>query len=51
MTNRERRHLPPQIRKLSVTDRRTGKRVVRYEVTVDTGVSPTTGKRRQARRR
>lgn len=51
MTSRERRQLPPQIRKLSVTDRRTGKSVVRYEVTVDTGLSPATGKRRQARRR
>ena len=51
MTNSPRRQLPPQIKKLPVTDRRTGKTVVRYQVTVDTGVSPATGRRRQARRR
>src|SRR5438874_751339 len=51
MTNNPRRQLPPQIKKLSITDRRTGKSVVRYEVTVDTGASPETGRRRQARRR
>jgi integrase len=51
VTNSPRRQLPPQIKKLSVTDRRTGKSVVRYEVTVDTGASPATGRRRQARRR
>lgn len=45
------RQLPPQIRKLFDTDRRTGRSLVRYEVTVDTGLSPATGKRRQARRR
>src|SRR5712672_3959667 len=49
MTNNPRRQLPPQIKKLSITDRRTGKTVVRYQVTVDTGVSPSTGRRRQAR--
>src|SRR4051812_44800160 len=31
----------------SVTDRRTGKTVVRYQVTVDRGMSPATGRRRQ----
>ena len=46
-----RRQLPPQIRKLDVTDRRTGKTVVRYQLTVDAGVDPETGKRRQVRRR
>jgi integrase len=51
MTSSPRRQLPPQIKKVSVADRRTGKTVVRYQVTVDTGVSPTTGRRRQARRR
>src|ERR1700730_7040161 len=51
MTNSPRRQLPPQIKKLSVVDRRTGKSVVRYQVTVDTGVSPATGRRQQARRR
>ena len=46
-----RRQLPPQIRKLEVTDRKTGKLVVRYEVTVDAGIGPETGKRQQVRRR
>ncbi|OUC77277.1 site-specific integrase [Gordonia lacunae] len=44
-----RRQLPPQIRKLTVRDRRTGKGVTRYQVTVDAGVVG--GKRRQIRRR
>ena len=51
MTNNPRRQLPPQIKKLSIVDRRTGKPLVRYQVTVDTGVNPVTGKRQQARRR
>lgn len=46
-----RQQLPPQIKKIEVADRRTGKPVVRYQVTVDTGTSPTTGRRQQARRR
>src|SRR6202035_5383636 len=46
-----RQQLPAQTRKLSVTDRRTGKPVIRYEVAVDTGHDPETGKRRQIRRR
>ncbi|MBO0884311.1 MAG: site-specific integrase [Mycobacterium sp.] len=46
-----RRQLPPQISKLEVTDRRTGKPVVRYEMVVDTGRDPETGKRGQIRRR
>jgi integrase len=46
-----RQQLPPQIKKIDVTDRRTGKTVVRYQVTVDTGISPQTGRRQQARRR
>jgi integrase len=50
MTSR-RQQLPPQIKKVSITDRKTGKGVVRYQVTVDTGVNPQTGRRQQARRR
>ena len=50
MTNK-RQQLPPQIRKITVTDRSSGKPVVRYQVTVDAGISPETGKRRQIRRR
>ncbi len=46
-----RQQLPPQIRKIEVTDRKTGKTVVRYQVTVDAGVNPDTGKRQQVRRR
>jgi integrase len=46
-----RRQLPPQIKRLDVVDRRTGKTVVRYQLTVDAGVNPETGKRQQARRR
>ena len=46
-----RRQLPPQIRKVTVTDRATAKTVVRYQVTVDAGSDPITGRRRQARRR
>jgi hypothetical protein len=46
-----RRQLPPQIKKLEVADRKTGKTVVRYQVTVDAGINPETGKRQQVRRR
>jgi len=46
-----RQQLPPQIKKISVRDRRTGKSVVRYQLTVDVGYDPESGKRRQIRRR
>ncbi|WP_370332237.1 tyrosine-type recombinase/integrase [Mycolicibacterium hippocampi] len=46
-----RQQLPPQIKKLTVVDRSTGKPVVRYQVTADAGTNPTTGKRHQVRRR
>jgi integrase len=46
-----RQQLPPQIKKVEVTDRTTGKLVVRYQVTVDAGINPETGKRQQVRRR
>lgn len=49
MTRRQ--QLPPQIKRISVLDRATGKQVVRYQLVVDTGVDPDTGKRRQIRRR
>jgi len=35
-----RRQLPPQIRKVEVLDRKTGKPVVRYQLTVDAGTDP-----------
>ncbi len=47
----QRRQLPPQIKKIEVTDRTSGKPVVRYQVTVDSGNDPETGRRRQVRRR
>lgn len=34
-----RRQLPPEIREVDVSDRRTGKTVVRYELRVDGGVN------------
>ena len=46
-----RQQLPPQIKKISSKDRRTGKAVIRYQLTVDTGIDPDTGRRRQIRRR
>lgn len=46
-----RNQLPPQIRKIEVADRRTGKTVVRYELRVDGGVNPMTGQRQQVKRR
>jgi integrase len=45
-----RQQLPPQIRKRVVKDR-YGKDVTRYEVILDVGVDPSSGKRRQVRRR
>jgi hypothetical protein len=47
----KRQQLPPQIKKLEIIDRRTGKPVTRYQLTVDAGADPQTGKRRQVRRR
>jgi integrase len=47
----KRQQLPPQIKRLEVNDRKTGKTVVRYQVTVDAGENPLTGKRQQVRRR
>lgn len=46
-----RQQLPPQIKKVQVTDRATGKTMLRYELTVDAGRDPDTGRRRQIRRR
>ena len=46
-----RRQLPPQIKKVEVLDRTSGKSVVRYQLTVDAGVNRDTGKRQQVRRR
>lgn len=46
-----RQQLPPQIKKVEVLDRKLGKRVARYQVTVDAGENPATRKRQQVRRR
>lgn len=57
-----RQQLPPQIRKISVRDRKSGRQLTRYEVTVDTGskttvkvdaagVPQTVTRRTQSRRR
>ncbi|MGW4774965.1 tyrosine-type recombinase/integrase [Nocardia sp. NPDC004278] len=46
-----RQQLPPQISKIDVTERRTGKPGIRYEVVADAGRDPETGKRHQVRRR
>jgi integrase len=46
-----RQQLPPQIKKIKVTDHKTGKTVVRYQLRVDGGVNPETGARQQVRRR
>src|ERR1700704_4371714 len=45
----ERRRLPPQIRRVELTRRAGAKPVVRYQLTVDTGMVD--GKRKQLRRR
>ncbi|HKI39616.1 site-specific integrase [Mycobacterium sp.] len=47
----KRQQLPPQIKKIQVKDRSTGKAVVRYQLTVDAGRDPESGRRRQIRRR
>jgi integrase len=47
----KRQQLPPQIKKVHITDRSTAKTVVRYQLTVDAGRDPNSGKRRQLRRR
>jgi len=46
-----RNQLPPQIKKIEVLDRKTGKKVVRYRLVVDAGVDRITGQRSQFRRR
>ena len=42
---------PRRSKKSAVLDRKTAKTVVRYQVTVDAGIHPETGKRQQVRRR
>src|SRR6478672_12898224 len=49
-TTMARQQLPPQIKKVEVLDRTSGKTVVRYRVKVDVGAHPETGQRQQAKR-
>src|SRR6202012_1549695 len=46
-----REQLPPQIKKVDRLDRKSAKIVVRYQLTLDAGLKPETGKRQQIRRR
>ncbi|MEE2058930.1 tyrosine-type recombinase/integrase [Rhodococcus artemisiae] len=46
-----RRQLPPQIKKIELDRKENGKQVVRYQLTVDVGNDPVTGKRKQFRKR
>ena len=45
-----RQQLPPQIKKIEVADRKTGKTVVRYRLAASAGVNAETGKRQQVLR-
>jgi integrase len=45
----ERRQLPPQIKRVELTQRDGGRAVIRYQLTVDVGVVD--GKRKQRRKR
>ena len=46
-----RQQLPPQISKVEITDRRSGRTTSRYELRVDAGVNKQTGQRQQVKRR
>lgn len=46
-----RQQLPPQIKKIELDRKDRGRPVVRYQLTVDAGVDPETGKRKQIRKR
>lgn len=48
---KKRQQLPPQIKKIELATRVKGKPAVRYQLTVDTGVDPETGRRKQFRKR
>jgi integrase len=47
---RTRQQLPPQIRKVDVLDRTSGRSVVRYQLRADGGVNDVTGHRQQVKR-
>jgi integrase len=46
-----RQQLPPQIRKITVLDRKSGREVTRYELRADGGINAATGQRQQIKRR
>jgi integrase len=46
-----RQQLPPQIKKIELAKKERGKNAIRYQLTVDTGVDPITGRRKQLRKR
>lgn len=46
-----RQQLPPQIKKIELGRKVRGRPVVRYQLTVDIGTDPTTGRRKQYRKR
>jgi integrase len=46
-----RQQIPPQIKKIEVLDRKTGKTVTRYELRADAGMNQSTGQRQQVKRR
>ncbi|MHA4848518.1 tyrosine-type recombinase/integrase [Rhodococcus sp. MSC1_016] len=46
-----RQQLPPQIKKVELEKKVRGKPMVRYQLTVDVGADPVTGKRKQFRKR
>lgn len=47
----KRNQLPPQIKKIHLAKREGGKPAVRYQLTVDVGLDPETGRRKQYRKR
>lgn len=47
----KRNQLPPQIKKIQLAKREGGKPAVRYQLTVDVGLDPETGRRKQYRKR
>lgn len=46
-----RQQLPPQIKKIELQKKERGKALVRYQLVVDAGIDPVTGRRKQIRKR
>lgn len=47
----DRQQLPPQIKRIELSTKVRGRPSIRYQLTVDVGIDPTTGKRKQLRKR